>query len=118
VLVRQGINLNDTVLSNVMDMLENVLMLFVLSSEFYLLYISCSDIHVHTSYIQVFIYRDSTSEWSPGSEKEVDGNNTELQDTANELLKSVDDPRFTYSKVSSGMSYNLYFFNLDWNGIE
>lgn len=46
---------------------------------------------------------DSTSEWSPGSEKEVDGNNTELQDTANELLKSVDDPRFTYSKFMKFM---------------
>lgn len=75
--------------------------LFVLSSEFLLT--------THTSYVKVFICRDSTSDWALGSAKEIDGTNKELQDTANELLKSVNDPKFTYSKVSSGMKYYLYF---------
>jgi hypothetical protein len=59
------------------------------------------------------IRRDSTSDWAPSSAKEIDGNNKELQDTANEILESVNDPRFTDSKVSSGMNYQLYFLTLN-----
>jgi hypothetical protein len=68
-----------------------------------------TSMYTHISYVQVFNCRDSTSDWSPSSAKEIDSNNKELQDTANELLKSVNDPRFTYSKVSSGINYPLYF---------
>jgi hypothetical protein len=51
-------------------------------------------------YCYICIYRDSTSEWASGSAKEIDDNSRELQNTANELLTSVNDPKFTYSKVS------------------
>ncbi|XP_021935209.1 peroxisomal targeting signal 1 receptor isoform X2 [Zootermopsis nevadensis] len=46
---------------------------------------------------------ESSTEWASGSEKEADGTNKELQNTANELLKSVDDPKFTYSKFMKFM---------------
>jgi hypothetical protein len=50
--------------------------------------------------VRFFFSRDSTSEWASVCARETDDNNRELQDTANELLKSVNDPKFTYSKVS------------------
>jgi hypothetical protein len=59
-------------------------------------YISC---------VCVFICRDSSVDWASGSTKEIDDSNKELQDTANELLNSVTDPKFTYSKVSWGKNW-------------
>lgn len=38
----------NTVPDSVMDMLQNVLKLFMLGSEFYILLISCNVVHVHT----------------------------------------------------------------------
>jgi hypothetical protein len=55
---------------------------------------------IGTYIISVFVCRDSSTDWAPDSAKEADNANKELQDTANELLKSVNDPKFTYSKVS------------------
>jgi membrane-associated HD superfamily phosphohydrolase len=55
VLIRQGINLNDTVSDSMMDMLQNVLTLFMLSSEFYVLFISFNAIHVHIYFTSRFL---------------------------------------------------------------
>jgi len=55
VLVRQGINLNDTVSDSMMDMLQNILTLFILSSDFYVLFISFNVIHVHTYFMSRFL---------------------------------------------------------------
>lgn len=47
---------------------------------------------------------DSTAtDWTAGSQKTVDSSNKELQDTANELINSVNDPKFTYSKFMKFM---------------
>jgi hypothetical protein len=55
VLVRQGIYLNDTVSDSTMDMLQSILTLFILSSDFYILFISFNVTHVHTYFMSRFL---------------------------------------------------------------
>lgn len=43
------------------------------------------------------------ADWVSSASKETDSNSKELQDNARELLQSVDDPKFTYSKFMKFM---------------